>query len=174
MSGPLFTRGSRRSTDAMRVVIFGATGMVGRGALLECLDDPRVGSVLVVGRHPSGVRHPKMTELLHDNFFDYARVQQHFANCAACFFCLGVSAARKSEAAYRHLTYDLTLAAAQCMAAVSPGRLTFCYVSGEGTDSSERGPVMWARVKGETENALRRLAFKDTYMLRPAFIQPLR
>jgi uncharacterized protein YbjT (DUF2867 family) len=157
----------------MRVVIFGATGMVGAGALLECLDDPRVDAVLVVGRRPGGVRHPKVTEVLHTDFFDYAPLRQQFAGCDACFFCLGVSSAGMSEDAYRHLTYDLTLAAAQEMVAANP-RMVFCYVSGEGTDSTERGRVMWARVKGRTENALLGLSFKAAYMLRPAYIQPLR
>jgi uncharacterized protein YbjT (DUF2867 family) len=157
----------------MRVVIFGATGMVGAGALLECLDDARVESVLAVGRHPTGVRHPKLSEVLHSDFFDYRALQPRFADSDACFFCLGVSSAGMDEAAYHRLTYDLTLAAAQAMAAANP-RMTFCYVSGEGTDSTERGRSMWARVKGKTENALLRLPFKAAFMLRPAYIQPLR
>lgn len=157
----------------MRVVIFGATGMVGAGALLECLDDPRVTSVLAVGRHPTGVRHPKLIEVPHSDFFDYEALQPRFADCDACFFCLGVSSAGMEESAYRRLTHDLTLAAAQAMVAANP-RMVFCYVSGEGTDSSERGPRMWARVKGKTENDLLRLPFKAAFMLRPAYIQPLR
>ncbi|HXQ29001.1 MAG TPA: hypothetical protein VN848_07000 [Gemmatimonadales bacterium] len=158
----------------MRVIIFGATGMVGRGTLIECLDNLQIDSVLVVGRRSAGVRHPKVTELLHQDFFDYSGVEHRFADCDACFFCLGVSAAGRSEALYSHLTYDLTLAAAQSMVRAAPGRLVFCYVSGEGTDSSEHGRAMWARVKGKTENALLRLPFKAAYMLRPAFIQPQR
>lgn len=158
----------------MKVVIFGATGMVGRGALLECLDDSRVQSVLVVVRRSTGASHPKLTELLLHDFFDYSGIEERFADCDACFFCLGVSAAGKTEAAYHHLTYDLTLAAAQAMARAAPRRLTFCYVSGAGTDASEHGRVMWARVKGKTENALFRLPFKDAYMFRPGFIEPLR
>jgi uncharacterized protein YbjT (DUF2867 family) len=157
----------------VRVVIFGATGMVGAGALLECLDDPRVESVLVVGRRGTGVRHPKVTEVLHADFFDYDQLRRHFATCDACFFCLGVSSAGMDEAAYHRLTYDLTLAAARAMAQANP-RMIFCYVSGEGTDSTERGPRMWARVKGKTENALLGLPFGAAYMLRPAYIQPLR
>jgi uncharacterized protein YbjT (DUF2867 family) len=158
----------------MRVVIFGATGMVGRGALLECLEDRRVGSVLVVGRQRVGLTHPKLTELLHQDFFDYTAIDGQFASADACFFCLGVSSAGMREATYSHLTYDLTLAAARALAGATPGRLTFCYVSGEGTDSSETGRVMWARVKGKTENALLRMPFKGAYMLRPAYIQPLK
>ena len=157
----------------MRVVIFGATGMVGAGALLECLDDARVESVLAVGRHASGLSDPKLTEVLHSDFFSYDGLRPRFAECGACFFCLGVSSAGMDEAAYHHLTYDLTLAAAQAMVAANP-RMTFCYVSGQGTDVTERGRTMWARVKGKTENALLRLPFKAAYMLRPGFIQPLR
>ena len=157
----------------MRVVIFGATGMVGAGALLECLDDVRVESALVVGRRPTGVSHPKLTEVLHSDFFDYEALQPRFAECDACFFCLGVSSAGMDEAAYTHLTYDLTLAAAQAMVAANP-RMTFCYVSGQGTDGTERGRTMWARVKGKTENALLRVPFKAAYMLRRGFIEPLR
>src|SRR5271169_5035757 len=114
----------------MRVIIFGATGMVGRGTLLECLDNPRIDSVLVVGRRSAGVRHPKVTELLHQDFFDYSAVEHRFADCDACFFCLGVSVTGKTEAAYSHLTYDLTIAAAQSIVRAAPGRLVFCYVSG--------------------------------------------
>ena len=158
----------------MRVIIFGATGMVGRGTLLECLDDRRVGSVLAVGRRKVGVEHPKLTERVHEDFFDYSALARDFQAADACFFCLGVSSARMSEGTYSHLTYDLTLAAARALASAAPGRLTFCYVSGAGTDSSEQGRVMWARVKGKTENALLRLPFKAAYMLRPAYIQPLR
>ena len=157
----------------MRVVIFGATGMVGAGALLECLDDPRVESVLAVVRHATGVRHAKLEEVLHQDFFDYAALGPRFAQCDACFFCLGVSSAGLDEPAYHRLTYDLTLAAAEALVAANR-RMTFCYVSGQGTDSSERGRVMWARVKGTTENALLRLPFKAAFMLRPGFIQPLR
>ena len=157
----------------MRVVIFGASGMVGKGTLLECLDDPRVGSVLVVGRSSCGVQHAKLTELRHTDFFNLASLEPHFATCDACFFCLGVSAAGMREPEYRHLTYGLTLEAARVMSSADP-RMTFCYVSGEGTDSTEHGRVMWARVKGATENALLRMPFKAAYMLRPGFIQPLR
>lgn len=157
----------------MNVILFGATGMVGAGALLECLDDPRVDSVLVIGRSSCGVQHPKITEILHGDFFTYVSLAQHFKDRDACFFCLGVSSAGMDEPAYRRLTYDLTLAAAQAIAAAS-SRLTFCYVSGQGTDSTERGRAMWARVKGATENALLRLPFKAAFMFRPGLIQQLR
>jgi hypothetical protein len=147
--------------------------MVGMGALLECLDDARVTSILVVGRRPVGVRHPKIEEIVHDDFFHYEAIQSRFADCDACFFCLGVSSAGMAADTYHHLTYDLTLAAAHAMVQVNP-RMTFCYVSGEGTDSTEQGRLMWARVKGKTENALLRLPFKAAYMLRPGYIQPLK
>jgi uncharacterized protein YbjT (DUF2867 family) len=157
----------------VRVAIFGASGMVGGGVLLECLDDPRVESVLVVGRTPTGIPHPKLEEILHRDFFDYAPLRSRLAGLDACFFCLGVTSAGKSEAEYTRLTYDLTLAAASTIAEASPGAV-FVYVSGVGTDSTERGRVMWARVKGRTENALLALPFRGAYMMRPGFIQPLR
>jgi len=156
----------------MRVVLFGATGMVGASALIECLADPRVESVLVVRRTPSGVSLPKVTEIVHSDFFDFRPIQARFADCDACFFCLGVSAVGMSEEDYHRLTYDLTLAAARSMLAAN-AKLTFCYVSGAGTDSTERGHTMWAQVKGKTENALLRLPFKAVYLFRPGAIQPL-
>jgi uncharacterized protein YbjT (DUF2867 family) len=158
----------------MKVVIFGATGMVGKGVLLECLDDARAESVLVVVRSPIGVSQGKVREIIHEDFFDFSRIQAQFADLDACFFCIGVSSVGMSKSEYHHVTYDLTVAAATALAAVTSGRLTFCYVSGEGTDSTERGRTAWARTKGMTENALRRLPFKAAYMFRPAFIEPLR
>lgn len=158
----------------MKVVIFGATGMNGKGTLLECLDDPRVESVLIVVRNPSGLSHPKLREIIHKDFFDFSGIQPQFADRDACFFCLGVSSVGMSESDYYHLTYDLTLAAANAIAAVAAQRLTFCYVSGQGTDSSERGRSAWARTKGKTENGLLRLPFKAAYMFRPGYIQPLK
>lgn len=157
----------------MNVVLFGATGMVGAGALLECLADPRVRSVVAVGRSPTGRTHPKLREVLRSDFFSYGGLQAEFASSDACFFCLGVSSLGLDEAAYTRLTYDLTLAAATAMAAVNRN-LTFCYVSGVGTDSTERGRTMWARVKGKTENALLALPFKAAFMFRPGFIQPMK
>lgn len=157
----------------MKVVLFGATGMVGAGVLQECLIEPRVTSILAVGRQTCGVTHPKLREILHADFFNYTPIQEQFAGIRACFFCVGVSSVGMSEANYRRLTYDLTLAAAQSMLAVND-QLTFCYVSGAGTDTTERGSMMWGRVKGATENALLRLPFKAAYMFRPGFIQPLK
>jgi uncharacterized protein YbjT (DUF2867 family) len=156
----------------MKVVLFGATGMVGAGALLAALADPRVDSLLAIGRKPTGRAHPKLREVIHQDFFNYDALRAEFASVDACFFCLGVSSAGMSEANYTRQTYDLTLAAARAMAAANP-RMTFCYVSGVGTDSTERGRVMWARVKGRTENALLALPFKAAYMFRPGFIQPM-
>ena len=158
----------------MKVVIFGATGMVGKGVLLECLDDARVEHVLLVSRHPTDVSHPKIREIVHADFTKFGSVQAPFTNLDACFYCLGVTAVGLSEPQYHHLTYDLTLAAATALASASAGRLTFCYVSGEGTDSTECGRSMWARVKGKTENALPRLPFRAAFMFRPGYIQPLR
>jgi hypothetical protein len=157
----------------MNVVIFGATGMVGHGALLECIDDPRVKSILVIGRMTVGVSHPKVEEILMSNFRDYRAIQNRFADRDACLFCLGVSAAGMKEDKYRALTFDVTMAAADAMVSANPN-MTICYVSGQGTDSSEQGSVMWARVKGQTENALLRLRFKAAYMFRPGVIQPMR
>lgn len=153
----------------MNVILFGATGMVGAGVLIECLADPRVDSVLAVVRSPTGRSHPKLREAIHTDFLDYRSLAADFAACDACFFCLGVSSAGMSEARYSSLTYDLTLAAAQALVTANPGAV-FCYVSGLGTDSN--GRTMWARVKGRTENALLALPFRAAYMFRPAFIQP--
>jgi uncharacterized protein YbjT (DUF2867 family) len=156
----------------VKVILFGATGMVGAGALLACLADDRVESVLAVGRTPTGRSHSKLREVSHRDFFNYDALRAEFISADTCFFCLGVSSAGMSEAEYTRLTFDLTLAAARGMVAVNSG-ITFCYVSGLGTDSTERGRVMWARVKGRTENALLALPFKAAYMFRPGFIQPM-
>jgi uncharacterized protein YbjT (DUF2867 family) len=156
----------------MKVILFGATGMVGQGVLRECLLDAEVESVLAVGRSPTGQRHPKLREILHDNFLDYAAIESQLTGYDACFFCLGVSSVGMSEERYRHLTYDITLAAAATLARLNP-QLVFVYVTGQGSDSSEKGRLMWARVKGKTENDLLKLPFKAAYMFRPAAIQPL-
>ncbi len=156
----------------MNVLIFGASGMVGQGVLRECLRDPAVERVLVIGRSPTGQQHAKLRELLHTDFFDFSGIEADLVGFDACFFCLGVSAAGMTEERYQRLTYDLTLAAATTLARLNPA-LTFCYVSGMGTDSSAQGRTMWARVKGKTENALLTLPFKAAYMFRPGLIQPL-
>lgn len=156
----------------MRVILFGSTGMVGQGVLRECLLDPDVEGVLSIVRSASGQQHEKLHELVHENFFDFSNVDDKISGYDACFFCLGVSSAGMKEEDYQHVTYDLTVAAAQALVARNPN-MTFIYVSGAGTDSSEQGHIMWARVKGKTENALLKLPFKATYMFRPGFIQPL-
>jgi uncharacterized protein YbjT (DUF2867 family) len=156
----------------MNVVIFGASGMVGQGVLLECLRDTGVERVLVIGRSSAGRQHAKLREVLVRDLFDVASYANELTGLDACFFCLGVSSAGMSEADYRRLTYDLTIAIAQELAARNPA-LCFVYVSGAGTDSTERGRTMWARVKGSTENALLRMPFRGAFMFRPGLIQPL-
>jgi uncharacterized protein YbjT (DUF2867 family) len=156
----------------MKVILFGATGMVGQGVLRECLLDEAVDQVLAIGRSPTGQSHPKLRELVHADLYDYSSLEAELTGFDACFFCLGVSSAGMTEAAYRRVTYDLTMAAATTLARLNSG-MTFIYVSGAGTDSSEQGRSMWARVKGATENALLRLPFKAAFMLRPGFIEPL-
>jgi uncharacterized protein YbjT (DUF2867 family) len=156
----------------MNVLILGATGMVGQGALRECLADPEVTRVLTVGRTLCGQRHPKLREIVHADLLDYSAIERDLVGFDACFFCLGKSSAGLSEDEYRHVTYDITLAAGQAFVRLSP-QMTFIYVSGAGTDSTEAGGSMWARVKGQTENALLALPFKAAYMLRPAVIQPM-
>ncbi|MDQ1453380.1 MAG: hypothetical protein QOK38_3246 [Acidobacteriaceae bacterium] len=156
----------------MNVVIFGASGMVGQGVLLECLRDTGVERVLVIGRSTAGRQHAKLREVLAKDLFDVASYANELSGLDACFFCLGVSSAGMSEAGYRHLTYDLTVAIAQELAARNSA-LCFVYVSGAGTDSTERGRTMWARVKGATENALLRMPFRSAFMFRPGLIQPL-
>jgi uncharacterized protein YbjT (DUF2867 family) len=156
----------------MKVIIFGATGMVGQGVLRECLIDPDVNAVLSVGRRALGQTHAKLLEIVKPDLFDLAPAASELRGFDACLFCLGVSSAGMSERDYRRITYDLTLAAAFALLTGNPG-MTFIYVSGKGTDSSARGRFMWARVKGETENALLRLPFKAAVMFRPAAIIPL-
>jgi len=156
----------------MKVIVFGATGMVGQGALRECLLDPDVEHVLTVGRRATGQRHPKLDELVHENLWDFSAVRDRLWGYDACFFCLGVASAGMTEEAYTRVTRDIALAAAKTLVARNPA-MTFVFVSGAGTDSSERGRVMWARVKGKTENALLAMPFKGVYVFRPGFIQPL-
>jgi uncharacterized protein YbjT (DUF2867 family) len=154
----------------MKVLIFGATGMVGQGVLRECLRDPEVELVLTVGRRPTGVHNPKLRDLVHGEVASYAGMEEEVAGFDACFFCLGVSSSGMTEADYEKVTYGLTLSAAQMLSRANPG-MTFIYVSGAGTNSSEKGRIMWARVKGRTENALLRLPLK-AYMFRPGLIVP--
>jgi uncharacterized protein YbjT (DUF2867 family) len=156
----------------MKVILFGATGMVGQGVLRECLLDTDVESVLAVGRSATGQANPKLREIVHANFLDFSAIESQLSGFDACFFCLGVSSLGMDEERYRHLTYDITMAAATALAKLNPG-MVFTYVTGRGTDSTEKGPLMWARVKGKTENDLLKLPFKAAYMFRPAGSQPL-
>jgi uncharacterized protein YbjT (DUF2867 family) len=156
----------------MDVMIFGATGMVGQGALREALLDPGVGRVLAVGRRATGERHPKLREIVVPEVADLSAVEGELAGYDACLFTLGVSSAGMTEERYTELTYDLTLAVARTLARLNPA-MTFVYVSGQGTDGSERGRMMWARVKGRTENDLLRLPFRAAYIFRPGAIIPM-
>ncbi|MEO8660662.1 MAG: NAD-dependent epimerase/dehydratase family protein [Bryobacteraceae bacterium] len=156
----------------MNILIFGATGMVGQGVLLECLRDPTVQLVQTIGRTPTPTEHSKHRDIVHKDLHDFTALEAQLAGFDACFFCLGVSSAGMTEADYDRVTYGITLAAAQPLARLNP-LMTFIYVSGAGTDGSEKGRVMWARVKGRTENALLRLPFKAAYMFRPGVIQPV-
>ncbi len=154
----------------MNVILFGTTGMVGGGVLRECLADPRIESILSVGRRSCGVADRKLSELIRPDPFDLDDLKEDLAGYQACFFCVGVSSAGMSEAAYREVTLDLTMAAATVLGEVNPG-LTFCYLSAQGSDLSGRSRFMWARVRGETENRLLQMPF-PAYTFRPGFIQP--
>jgi len=153
----------------IKTIVTGATGMVGEGVLIECLNHPDVEEILVINRKPGGVSHPKLREIIHGDFFNLVPIEQQLAGFDACFFCLGVSSVGMSNEEYRHITHDLTLNLARLLVRLNP-ETTFCYVTGAGTDSSEQGRIAWARVKGATENALARL-FKQAYMFRPGFMQ---
>lgn len=155
----------------MKVILFGASGMIGQGVLRECVDDARVAEVLAIVRRPIDVDDAKVRELVHDDFFDYSAIEDRLRGYDACFFCLGVSSAGMSEDEYRRLTYDLTMAAAEVLLRASP-EIVLCYVSGAGTDSTEKGRSMWARVKGKTENDLLKLPFRAAFMVRPGYVQP--
>jgi uncharacterized protein YbjT (DUF2867 family) len=156
----------------MKVLIFGATGMVGKGVVRECLLDSGVERVTAIGRSASGVSDPKFRDLVHDDMWNYAAIEKELTGLDACFFCLGVTSAGMKEADYERVTYGIAVAAAETLARLNP-QMTFVFVSGSGSDSSEKGRVMWARVKGKTENAILRLPFKGAYVFRPGVIQPL-
>ena len=156
----------------MKVILFGATGMIGQGVLRECLLASDVELIETVGREAAGVQHPKVREVVHREMLDFSAIERELTGFDACFFCLGVSSAGMSEADYERVTYGITMAAAETLVRLNPG-MTFVYVSGQGTDSTEKGRVAWARIKGKTENALLRLGFKGAYMFRPGVIQPL-
>lgn len=153
----------------IKAIVTGATGMVGEGVLLTCLAHPDVEQILVINRKPGGIIHPKLKELIHKDFFNLKILDPQLADYNACFFCLGISSVGLSKEEYQNITYDLTLSFGKHLVQVNP-ELTFCYVSGAGTDSTEQGKVAWARVKGTTENALIRM-FKNAYMFRPGFMK---
>jgi len=154
----------------MNVILFGGTGMVGQGVLRECVEDGGVERIVLVVRKPTGVASPKVVELVHEDFFDWSGVEEQFAGFDACFFCLGVSSVGMKEAEYRRTTYDLTLSVAKMLERVGSVK-TFEYISGANTNAN--GRQMWARVKGETENALMAMSFAQVYCFRPGYIQPL-
>ncbi len=156
----------------MKVILFGATGMVGQGVLRECFLSPDVQLMQTIGRSATGREHQKLREIVLQNLFDFSDMAADLTGFDACFFCLGVSSAGMKEDDYERVTYGITLAAAKTLVQLNP-EMTFIYVSGMGTDSTEKGRIMWARVKGKTENALLRLPFKAVYLFRPGFIQPL-
>lgn len=155
----------------MNVIITGATGMVGEGVLHECLQSPDITTVLLISRKPSGITHPRLKEIIHSDFFELSSIEGQLSGYDACYFCLGVSAIGMNEEDYYRMTYTLTLYIAQVLSKANP-EMVFCYVSGSGTDSSEKGRVMWARVKGKTENDLMNLPFKKVYAFRPGYMQP--
>lgn len=159
--------------EPLRVIITGATGMVGEGVLHICLKEPGVEHVLVINRKSCGVIHPKLKEIIHPDFFNFLPIADQLNGYNACFFCLGVSSIGMKEPEYSRLTHTLTLHIAETLASRN-NDMTFCYISGAGTDSSEKGRRMWARVKGKTENDLMKLPFKKVYALRPGFIKPIK
>jgi uncharacterized protein YbjT (DUF2867 family) len=156
----------------MKVILFGSTGMVGQGVLRECLLSDEIEGVLTIGRTATGQQNPKLKEIAQKDLTNLTPIEAELTGYDACFFCLGVSSAGMNEQDYTRVTYDLTLAVARTLFKINPN-MTFIYVSGTGTDSTEKGRSMWARVKGRTENELLRLGFKAAYMFRPGFIQPL-
>jgi uncharacterized protein YbjT (DUF2867 family) len=156
----------------MNAIIFGATGMIGQGVLRECLLDPGVKLVKTIGRTATGVQNAKLRDIVHKDLWNYAAVEPELSNLDACFFCLGIASAGMTESDYERVTYGIAIAAARTLVRLNPN-MTFVFVSGAGADSSEKGRIMWARIKGKTENALLRLPFKAVYVFRPGFIQPL-
>ena len=155
----------------LKVLLTGATGMVGEGVLHECLQHEQVEKILVINRRSCGVQHPKLEEIIHEDSFDITPIADKLAGYTTCFFCLGVSSVEMKESDYHRLTYTLTLSFAETLVKKNPGMI-FCYISGRGTDSTEKGKLMWARVKGKTENDLMTLPFKNVYAFRPGYMHP--
>lgn len=160
-----------KETTKIRAIVTGATGMVGEGVLHECLQSPEVEEVLIINRKPSGYTHPKLKEIIHQDFFDISPIKAQLKGYHACFFCLGVSSVGMKEEEYTKMTYTLTMHVAETLSKLNPD-MTFCYVSGSATDSTEKGRSMWARVKGKTENDLMKLPFKAVYNFRPGYMHP--
>jgi hypothetical protein len=154
----------------IKAIVTGTTGMVGEGVLIECLQHPQVEAVLVINRKPCGVTHPKLKEIIHKDFFDLSAIEDQLSGYNACYFCLGVSSVGMKEPEYYKVTYTLTLNVGQTLSKLNPD-MTFCYISGAGTDSTEKGRSMWARVKGKTENDLAKLPFKQEFNFRPGFMK---
>lgn len=156
----------------LKVILFGSTGMIGQGVLIECLNDIQIESVLVVNRKSSKIKHPKLKEIIHADFFNLSPITNQLNGYNACFYCLGVTSAGLSEGEYLRNTFELTTKVAETVLSVN-NNISFCYISGAGSDSTEKGKTMWARVKGKTENTLLKMSFKKVYLFRPGFIQPL-
>jgi len=157
---------------AIKIIITGSTGMVGEGVLLECLDNPEVAAVLIVNRRTAGIVHPKLKEIIHADFYNLNPIADQLTGYDACYFCLGVSSVGMKEPDYFKVTYTLTMHVAEILCPRNPA-MVFCYVSGAGTDSTEKGRQMWARVKGKTENDLMKMPFRGVYAFRPGFIKPV-
>jgi uncharacterized protein YbjT (DUF2867 family) len=157
----------------IKAIIFGATGHIGQGVLLESLESPHVSSVLAIGRKSCGRKHNKLKEIIHTNFLDYSDMENELTGYNACFYCLGVSSAGMTEEKYHLITYDYTVAAAEILSRQNP-EMTFCFISGAGTDDTMKSRMMWARVKGKAENSLEKFPFKNLYLMRPAYIQPVK
>ncbi|WAC14318.1 NAD-dependent epimerase/dehydratase family protein [Dyadobacter pollutisoli] len=155
----------------IKAIVTGVTGMVGEGVLHECLQHPEVESVLIINRKPSGVTHPKLKEIVHADFFDISPIESQLSGYNACYFCLGVSSVGMKEPEYTKMTYTLTMHVAEVLSRQNPD-MTFCYVSGASTDSTEKGKSMWARVKGKTENDLMKLPFSQVFAFRPGYLHP--
>ena len=155
----------------IKAIITGTTGMVGEGVMNECLNHPDVESVLVINRRTNSTNHPKLEEIIHNNFYDFSDIKEQLIGYNACYFCLGTTSVGKKEELYTKITFDITKALADVLIKLNPG-MTFCYISGAGTDSSEKGKIMWARVKGRTENYILNLGFRQAFAFRPAIIKP--
>lgn len=160
-----------KETTKIRAIVTGVTGMVGEGVLHECLQSPEIEEILIINRKPSGYTHPKLKEIIHQDFFDLSSIKAQLQGYNACFFCLGVSSVGMKEEEYTKMTYTLTMHVAETLSKLNPD-MTFCYVSGSATDSTEKGRSMWARVKGKTENDLMKLPFKAVYNFRPGYMHP--